>query len=281
MNGSKTTPATISDAKDEPPAASQEEGAPASAGDVGDLAWATHFRGKNITDKPLVIAQKAASGKPRINLPGKGRPHSIFASQVGQALSQNHAFYRRDDDVVQIREREFDDDLRVMGFDITKPVQAVTAVEECVELGTMQPIEGTNQEEFVPESMSVSCANKLINAAQFKRALPAIRRILDIQIPIKWNREITHPGFGYDPRFHVYLNSEAPRISPTPLSEAKTVLNETLGGFCFRDQQSVTNAVAFLITPYMQGLNGFSRKISTLHFRRQPTACREGLLGGA
>jgi hypothetical protein len=272
-------PARVSNTENEPLAPGQGEGASASTGDVGDLGNVQASQVESI-DKPATTPQKAANRKPRIILPGKGRPDSEFATGMGRALSPHHAFYRRDDDVVQIRKREFDDKISFLGFDILKPVEAVTAVEEYVETGIMQPIEGTEKEEFVAKSMPQQTANKLIHATQFKRALPPIRRIVDIPLPVRWNGEIVHPSFGYDPRLHVYLNPDAPRISPLPLGEAKRVLNEILGGFYFRDQQSVTNSIAFLLTPYCRGLMGFRARFPLFIFgANRPRAGKDYLAG--
>ena len=49
-------------------------------------------------------------------------------------------------------------------------------------------------------------------------------------------------------------------IRPMPVADARELLLKIHRGFCFRDQQSITHALARVITPYCRGLMGWDAR---------------------
>lgn len=205
--------------------------------------------------------QANQDGRPRLVLPGLGRPESIFASEAGEFLSGDYEWFNKNDTVVTVGLKQFSETVICLAFKPMLPVAAVTSIEEHIETGILQKDKESGDIEFKALTMGRELAGSLLSSPQFKRKLPQIIRILDLPMPIRRpDGSIEFPKSGYDPRFKTYCDPEHPKIRPMPVAEAKEVLLRIHQGFCFRDPQSITHALARIITPYCRGLMGWQAR---------------------
>ena len=203
--------------------------------------------------------QKSPDGRPRLLLPGIGRPQAEFATEAGAILGPSQRpdrLYLRHDMVVEITEIQIAPKQATVAFSSVKPARAITLAERFAEVGTL--VEDPNGEsEFVPLSMGKSTAEIMVAAPQFREALPRVDRILDLPIPILCSDgRIRYPRPGYDPDFLTYLVPGAPPIAEMSLDEAKCLLKALFEEFCFKDRQSLVHAIAAFLTPFCRGLFG-------------------------
>jgi DNA polymerase I len=235
------------------------------------LAWA-ESRVKGIVDKNCEVqrvwskGQRSADGvRPRILLPGIGRPDSVFATEGGQLIGRKHAWFSFADNPVVIRESvEKTAASAGLRIHMLKPVEAITEVERHVEVGVLRKDEAGDSV-FIPLSMSEASARVFLAAPQLRESLPPLRRVLDVSLPVLMNGSLLYPNPGYDPRFGTFLAADAPDVAYMNIEEARALILDDLlgdkdsGGFCWTDDQSKCHAVARVITPFCRGLMGWAR----------------------
>jgi DNA polymerase-1 len=210
--------------------------------------------------------QRSSDGiRSRILLPGIGRPDSVFAEEAGCLIGRKHAWFTFADSPVVIRESAEKTAANAgLRIHMIRPVEAITEVERHVEVGVLHKDEAGDST-FVPLSMSEACARILLASPQLSERLPALRRVLDVSMPVLASGNLLYPSPGYDPRFGTFLAADAPDVAFMHLDEAKAlILDELLGdkesgGFCWADEQSKCHAVARIITPFCRGLMGWAR----------------------
>jgi hypothetical protein len=200
-----------------------------------------------------IDGQSSPDGRRRILLPGRDRPESEFATAVGKAIGPKKVWFHHGGTVVEVREKKFSDKVRCLAFHRLKPAEACTAIEDYVEIGTLTQDE-CNSRIFSAQSMSERTANVLLQSPQFKRELPRIVRILPMPVPILHDGILVFPSLGYDERFQTHTDPAAPAVIPMDLKTAKMWLHELLRDFNFDGPQSVTHAVARLLTAACRGL---------------------------
>ncbi len=223
--------------------------------------------------------QENMDGRPRILLPGLGRPDSEFAAEMGAAIGPRKQWFRKGAHVCSVEMREITEKVSSLVFAPVQPVEAVTAAEKFVEPGILVQ-DDDGDFEFHAKSMSRECAGKLMAAPQFRTQLPEIIRILDIRLPIARGSEILFPEPGYDSRFRSYCPPDAPQPKPMGLHQAIDILKDVHGEFCWKDEQSVTHALARVITPYCRGLMGWDARFPLWHFAaNRPRAGKDYLAG--
>ena len=206
------------------------------------------------TVKKQIEAATEPAGRSRLVLPGSDRPDSVFTAECGRIIGARNVWFLKGGLVVEVRRKTFTDKIHHLAFHVLRPVEVCTAIEDIVEIGTLV------KERFVPCSMSDRRANVLINSPQFKRELPEITRVLDYQIPIIHDDGLIFPMRGFDARFGIYTNPDAPAIVEMDQRSARMWLFELLKDFCFDGEQSLAHAVARLLTPMCRALMGWDAR---------------------
>jgi len=200
------------------------------------------------------IVAAAPTGRPRLVLPGSDRPDSIFTAECGRVIGAQQVWFLKGGLVVEVRLKTFTEKIHHLAFHVLRPIEVCTGIEDFIEVGTLV------KEKFVPCSMSDRRANVLINSPQFKRELPEITRVLDYRIPVLHDGQLIYPAPGFDARFGIYTNPNAPAIINMDQRTAKMWLHELLKDFCFDGEQSLTHAIARLLTPMCRALMGWDAR---------------------
>lgn len=227
-----------------------------------------------------LVGQKAQDGRPRVLLPGIGRPASEFAAEMGRHIAPRKAWFNKADAVVAVAMRQFSEKIVSLTFQQVQPVEACTAAEQFVETGLVCKNKETGDMVFRRHSMSREISAKLLAALQLRRELPEIVRILDVPVPILKSGSIVFPEPGYDPRFRSYLDPAAPQIRPMPFKRALELLNEVHADFGWKDAQSLVHGLARIITPFCRGLMGWDARFPLWHFSgNRPRAGKDYLSG--
>ena len=108
----------------------------------------------------------APDGRPRVVLPGLGRPDSEFAAEIGALVAPRECWFAKGDDVVRVAMREFSEEVRQLAFNPVEPVSACTDVEQYVEAGITQKDDASGDTVFIPCSMTPrNCRQNAIRAA--------------------------------------------------------------------------------------------------------------------
>lgn len=197
--------------------------------------------GENVAEGIKDIAKIRKS----IQLPNDGVLISVFADKLVEKLKTTYEiFYREDlDEVVEVDGNE---------FRIVKPARFITLVERYFRPWMTTY---TKYRKIIKNrSINQTDANVVLLSSNFIDSIPRIERIFTLPIPIIYNGRLTFPRKGYDERFQSWLNFKSPTIKEMSLDEAKKVFYKIFNEFCFQDKQDYTNAISFLITPYLRGL---------------------------
>lgn len=235
------------------------------------LVWIEQQRPGLISDqcsrlRKWETGQESGDGRPRVLLPGLGRPDSEFATEVGGLIGPRREWFQKSQRICSTAVRKVSEKSESLVFHPIQPIEAVTAAEQFVEFGILVKGEIEEEPEFTSKSMTTECAGKLIASPQFRRQLPEVLRIIDVPIPIATKDGIQFPDRGYDPRFLSFCPPDAPEPDPVSLPEARTILAELHREFCWKDPQSLTHAIARLITPYCRGLMGWDSRFPLWHY---------------
>ena len=210
---------------------------------------------------------KTREGRPKIVLPGTGRPQSDFGAELGAAVAPALDLFTHSDCLVEIKlQRKATKKGAIPGHMLrtVKPLRLVTSIERTVETGMLQKDEAGDPT-FMPTSMNEQHARITAENDQFLRRLPHITRILDVPVPVLEDGKLVYPAPGYDPRFETWLNPAAPKIRTMGFEEAlRLIFGELLataenGGFWWHDEQARVHALARLITPFCRGLMDWKR----------------------
>ena len=201
----------------------------------------------------------------RIELPGNNRYISDFCDELANIYKSRNILFQRVEsgDVVQIdRYREAnstsDDEGEITmerGFKKVDPDEFSSSAEKFIKPWT-RLFTKSGGEIIVNRSMTVSQAKSVISSEEFKKRLPAMKRIFTIQIPTLYKNNLSFPKKGYDKRYCSWLPYNAPQIRPTMfnLEQAKTIINLIFEEFCFASEKDKTHAIAAFITPFCRGL---------------------------
>jgi len=253
-------------------------------GDVLDHFEAAKPGSVNAACKAMRVweeGQVGVDGRPHILLPGTDRPESVFSAEVGDAIAPVNEWFVKNDTVVTVGVHRFSETVTSLAFKPMLPVATPTSIETHIQTGILHKDRDSGDMVFRSLSMNRETAASLLSAPQFKSRLPHIVRILDIPLPIRLpDGRIELPRIGYDPRFRTYCDPGCPLIRPMPVDEARALLLKIHRGFCFRDQQSITHALARLITPYCRGLMGWTARFPLWNFTaNRPRAGKDYLAG--
>jgi hypothetical protein len=197
--------------------------------------------------------------KTMIELPGPGRLVSDFSNDLGKGLEDKNIIYFRPEtyQIVEIgRVKHADKDEQTYnGIVEIHPNRFVSMIERYFRPYTVVMSKGGTTSNLY-KSLSPINASIVMCADDFRDKMPAIHRIFNVPLPILKDKELLFPRRGYDKRFGSFLPPDCPMISQPAmtLEEAKQVLNDIYKEFCFKDEQSKTNAIAALLTPFLRGL---------------------------
>jgi len=219
----------------------------------------------NSSEKVKEILEMAGYKEPKedfdlqrveISLPAPGKLISEFAKELSEVLkTKNTLFYRiASKDVIEVvrtQEKETGDEY--LSFKEVSPERFVTHIETFI-----NPIRARETQFGIynkKASITPAVAKIVLKSEIVESSLPTIKRIFPVPIPIIYEDELTFPKKGYDSRFSSFTPFDSPEIrTDIPLQEAKEIINQIYGEFCFEDRQSFLNAIANLLTPFLRGL---------------------------
>jgi len=197
-------------------------------------------------------------------LPHQGKLISKFCTEVGDNLKDKKIIFFRPESMDLVEVGTFQDDKGedcYQGFIPIKPSRFITLIERfmkpCNEI--WEPTSGGRgggMWVFKEKSMTSELAKTVLDSHFFQNKMPNIKRIFPVPLPIMYKGKLTFPKKGFDLRFNSWLPFDSPDIEnpKMTLEEAKKVINQIYGEFCFKEDQDYSNAVAALITPFCRGL---------------------------
>jgi len=199
--------------------------------------------------------------KINVKLPKQGILISTFINSIIETLSKKHTLFYRSDSrqIVEVGKVVAGEKKKTFtGFLGVKPSRFITLVEKFFTPGNDIAVKKEDffYFEFKEKSMTKDLANTVLNSYILEDNLPNIDRIFTIPIPIIYEEKLTFPKKGYDERFNSWLPYNAPEINNKELclEDAKKILKEILGDFCFQTENDYNMAIAGLITPFLRGL---------------------------
>lgn len=198
--------------------------------------------------------------RPQVPAPGPGHPIGEFATEVGKILADTGHWFRHGMHVVMVRSEPTGCGVSSLRLHPMQAAETCSAIEEHVEVGNLTKPDDAGASEFRPNSLIKPQAELLLAAAQFRDQLPEIERVLDVPVPVLVNGQMVLPEHGYDARFKTFLNLNAPVIQRMTVAAAKQLIQDVYAEFCWADAQSLTHAIARLITPACRGIMGWSAK---------------------
>jgi len=192
-----------------------------------------------------------------IELPNNGKLISEFATELAKKIKREQIFFYRADTkkVIEIGKiKHSNGDIEYNGFINVDSNRFITLIERYYR--PWCKIYTKNGEMIIHKSMPQNIAGTVLVSDNFRDEMPIINRIFYVQIPIIYNGKLTFPRKGYDKRFASWLPYNSPSISnpDMKLIEAKKILNDLFGEFCFKSEQDKVNAISAFITPYLRGL---------------------------
>lgn len=184
--------------------------------------------------------------KPRVQLPGRGRPIGNFATELADSLQHAGLYLHRDKVVVQKG-----------GSAEFKPLtskQFVTWIEDHVEChhGPVNP-DGSG---MIPGSLKCADAEVVIASKQFRAKLPVAKTCNRIRQPVLSGGTLRLLPTGYDEETQTLTaRGTRPYALNMSLEDACNHLRTLLGEFCFRDtNQGMAVQIASMVTAYGMGL---------------------------
>ncbi|MFN7137761.1 MAG: hypothetical protein ACK4UN_00315 [Limisphaerales bacterium] len=217
--------------------------------------------------------------RPRIILPGPNREISVFAQEVGREIGKKNVWFCRNGKVVEVGRKLMTSKVESVVIHQLGIQEVRSAIEQFVRLGRWAR-NGENERIFVAESMNRELAAALLEAPQFKQALPRIDRIVDVPVPVLKDGKLVFIKTGYDERFRTYCPFTGPEIQPMTLQESKECLKDVFKDFCFADELSLTVAIARLMTPMCKGLMEWSARTPVWLFEgNRPRSGKDYLAG--
>ncbi|MEM6914914.1 MAG: DNA polymerase [Verrucomicrobiota bacterium] len=216
--------------------------------------------------------------RPQVQLPGLGRSHSGFASDVAKVLAKEGDIFLLGDQVVEVRS-ERGSPAKGVKLHPLEPKGAVTTFEKHIEFVKAVQVE-KGKFELVPCSMTHP--EVLLSSYPLMERLRHIERVLSIPVPLLDGDAIVLPAAGYDPRFRTYVDPNAPRPEKMALHEAYEVLEDLIGnddgrGFAWKDKESKVAAISRLLTPYCRGLMGWKKAPVFLIMANQPRVGKDAV----
>lgn len=201
---------------------------------------------------------ESIGGLPLVLHPGPGRLISETAADLGRIIAPLHVWFNRNGNLVEVSR-----DTTGMGLrfrEITS-VTACAGIERFVLPVTIDKGD-TNGNLRVPTSFDREMMAKLLAAPQFLQQLPVISRVLSSPLAIidETTRGLVDLQPGYNPEHKLFLDPGFGPIDIVEPGEARMILNDLLGGFCFETEQDRVHALARIITPYVRQIMGWTAR---------------------
>lgn len=214
--------------------------------------------------------------RPLVIHPGHGRLISEVAEEMATIIASRYVWFLRGKTISAVAT---DPKNGRLGFRLVTPTNACGDIENYVTPVVMRQNDDVTIQ--VPQSYSVRDFAPILACPQFAMRLPVIERILTIRMPIMNDAGvIVHPKAGYDPDLRAYLQPDAPVIVKMTPDEAKQVIEDILGDFCFASEQDKVHAIARLTTPYVRGIIGWTARVPLwLFIANRPRAGKDYLSG--
>lgn len=195
-----------------------------------------------------------------IMLPGNDRLITDFAKELAPIFQLKKVLFYRSSDKAVIEIDEYVDKKTSISFTGLKVVNAnrlsMIIESSCVPFVQMKD-KASKQMLSIKRSLGKEMSANLLQCDAFVKALPKLQNLFTSPMAFysKDKKSIVVPACGYDDTFETYTPDNVPKIIPMTVDAAKMVIEETLSGFCWKDEKSdKVMAIAYLLTPYCRGL---------------------------
>jgi hypothetical protein len=232
-------------------------------------------------------SNQSQTKRPQILLASTGRPEGVFANELGKDTGPREKLFKYNATVVEVIEESFNgthDRFKLayggLKFEPFSHIRARTWFEQYVETGVIQT-DRLGKQFFTAKTMSEATARLILQSPQFLVHIPDIWRILDVPIPILLpNGDIITPKPKFNREFGIYCNPNIPTLKKISIAEACARLSKAHNGFCWKNDQSKTHALARLFTPWARGLIGFKQRTPCWLFIGNRPRCGKDYLNG-
>lgn len=194
------------------------------------------------------LASLLNSQRPKIKLPGDNRELSQFAAEVGREVRQ-HYLFRRDRTAVIINEEK-------QRLDVMSPEMLRTWVEYnlvCVKEKATRPEPGEVARVFmIVKTMNLDTARGTLEAMQFWKQLPEIKRINQTRLPVireDGSIDLLRPGYFTEQGIYT-LDDGLVLEEEMTLDEARAFIDDRLKDFPFPNERSKAVAIAAMMTMF-------------------------------
>jgi len=211
--------------------------------------------------------ERNTSNKPMVRLPQDSYTNTDFAEDLGQYFKGDESIFYKPDERNIVEITEYEDKLmrrQIIGFQAVDAKRLTGIIDDRVYTFTIKY--NKDEEIEVIKSAKEQDISLLAKHHKFIGVLYKIKRFLTYPIPfLTRDAELIvprhTPGKGYyDDRFQAYFTPETPELRIMGIDEAKSVIDDMLGEFCFKGDIDKVMAKAYIITPMCRGI--YSRPTS-------------------
>jgi hypothetical protein len=231
---------------------------------IRDSAWRYHKprQQKRVEETPIAEIATNTPTKLPIELPKTGKLISSFINDITQILADSKVLFFRPDEKAVVKIEEIpsgDEDKKVLGFKAVSPPDFVTELERYIVPFVYVYDSRNDISKMKPKSLNCEIAKIILASDKLSESLPIILTLYDVPMPVLTNGVLRVPKVGYDPELKSWLNPHSPTLrQDMTLEEAKSIMEEIVGEFCFESPQDKVNAISAILTPFLRGL--YSRK---------------------
>lgn len=188
--------------------------------------------------------------RPRIRLPGLGRPISEFVREITPLVTPGLDWFRSGGEVVRVDEG------------LIRPVSALQARTELEKVADFGIPRGRQKKEeargWNSQTPSAQLCATVLEAPAFVRSLNRLDRICSVPLPYRDGDGLSCTVSGYNPDRRLYTTWTGDLPTILELEDAHAVFIELLGNFCFADDESgdwgsyatnFANAIGAILTP--------------------------------
>lgn len=207
------------------------------------------------------LAAAPINDLPMVRLPSKNFTNPEFAAEVSKYFVGCESIFFKPDEKNIVEITDYEDKLskkRIVGFSPIDFKRLVCLVEERVNTYNLEYVK--KEEVMVRQSPNEQTISILSKQTPFINALYKIKRFLNYPMPFIDPKDGLivpkhYPGKGiYDDRFQAYFTPDTPELKLLTIAEAKYILDDILGEFCFKDEVDKVMSKAYIITPMCRGL---------------------------
>lgn len=202
------------------------------------------------TRKQLLAEARAklsekGDARPKVQLPKDNRLAGAFAEEVAKIIAPKHGWFMYQGEIVTVENS--DHPIARLRKDA-----AITSLEKWVQPGHYITV-GTI-EQWIQKSASRDQMAALLASETLRSRLPVLRRVLKVPVPLLDGNTLHWPVHGFNPSSGLWLDFNAPTLTPLPLEQSKALLDEVLQDFPFCSARDKANAIGYLLTPFCRGL---------------------------